>query len=152
MLSQIVGPVDFNSAAVLCVAFICLSVVATSLVVKQRSRLLLDQEFDLAKIRTRMGNRAGSDDGWNFRGRGAVQTTGRDGYRRLAATTGLDVVTHPNLVNDPAHFLKCGVADFVNCGCLQFARKDDVRGAHKAAERRLRRAARSRGVAFEMEA
>jgi hypothetical protein len=51
MLSQIVGPVDFNSAAVLCVAFICLSVVATSLVVKQRSRLLLDQEFDLAKIR-----------------------------------------------------------------------------------------------------
>lgn len=50
MLSQIVGPVDFNSAAVLCVAFICLSVVA-SLVVTRRSRLLLDQEFDLAKIR-----------------------------------------------------------------------------------------------------
>ena len=79
----------------------------------------------------RMGNRAGSDDGWNFRGRGAVQTTGRDGYRRLAATTGLDVVTHPDLVNDPARFLKCGVADFVNCGCLPFARKDDVRGVTK---------------------
>jgi hypothetical protein len=50
MLSQIVGPVDFNSAAVLCVAFICLSVVV-SLAVTRRSRLLLDQEFDLAKIR-----------------------------------------------------------------------------------------------------
>jgi putative chitinase len=79
----------------------------------------------------RMGNRADSDDGWNFRGRGAVQTTGRDGYRRLAAATGLDVVTHPDLVNDPAHFLKCGVADFVNCGCLPFAQKEDVRGVTK---------------------
>lgn len=76
----------------------------------------------------RMGNRAGSDDGWNFRGRGAVQTTGREGYARLMASTGLDVVTHPDLVNDPAHFLRCGVADFVNCGCLPFARRDDVRG------------------------
>lgn len=52
MLSQIVGPVDFNSAAVLCVAFICLSVVA-SLVVTRRNRLALDQEFELAKIRLR---------------------------------------------------------------------------------------------------
>ncbi|ABE62251.1 putative glycohydrolase [Nitrobacter hamburgensis X14] len=79
----------------------------------------------------RMGNRPGSDDGWNFRGRGAVQTTGRDGYRRLAAATGLDVVAYPDLVNDPRHFLECGVADFVNCGCLPFARKDDVRGVTK---------------------
>lgn len=76
----------------------------------------------------RMGNRAGSDDGWNFRGRGAVQTTGREGYARLAGSIGLDVVTHPDLVNEPAHFLRCGVADFVNCGCLPFARRDDVRG------------------------
>jgi putative chitinase len=79
----------------------------------------------------RMGNRPGSDDGWNFRGRGAVQTTGRDGYRRLAAATGLGVVAYPDLVNDPRHFLECGVADFVNCGCLPFARKDDVRGVTK---------------------
>ena len=32
----------------------------------------------------RMGNAAGSDDGWNFRGRGAAQTTGREGDARLA--------------------------------------------------------------------
>jgi putative chitinase len=76
----------------------------------------------------RMGNRSGSDDGWNFRGRGAVQTTGRDGYARLAEATGLDVIAHPDLVNDPAHFLECGVADFIICGCLPYARKDDLRG------------------------
>jgi putative chitinase len=74
----------------------------------------------------RMGNAAGSDDGWNFRGRGAAQTTGREGYARLAKATGLDVVNHPDLVNDPARFLECGVADFINCGCLPFAKADDV--------------------------
>lgn len=76
----------------------------------------------------RMGNAAGSDDGWNFRGRGAVQTTGREGYRRLAAVTGLNLIDSPDLVNDPHHFLACGVADFVLCGCLPFAVADDVVG------------------------
>lgn len=74
----------------------------------------------------RMGNASGSDDGWNFRGRGAVQTTGREGYARLAKATGLDLLNHPDLVNDPNHFLECGVADFILCGCLPFAKADDV--------------------------
>jgi hypothetical protein len=38
----------------------------------------------------RMGDRLGTDDGWNFRGRGAVQTTGREDFQRLARATGLD--------------------------------------------------------------
>jgi putative chitinase len=74
----------------------------------------------------RMGNALGSDDGWNFRGRGAAQTTGREGYARLAKATGLDVLNHPDLVNDPNRFLECGVADFILCGCLPFAKADDV--------------------------
>jgi putative chitinase len=74
----------------------------------------------------RMGNASGSDDGWNFRGRGASQTTGREGYARLAKATGLDLVNNPDLVNDPKRFLECGVADFILCGCLPFAKADDV--------------------------
>lgn len=74
----------------------------------------------------RMGNKLGSNDGWSFRGRGASQTTGRDGYERLAKATGLDVVNHPDLVIDPKDFLLCGVADFINCGCLPYAKKDDI--------------------------
>lgn len=76
----------------------------------------------------RMGNRAGSDDGWTFRGRGAAQTTGREGYARLAKATGLDLVAQPDLVNDVRHFLACGVADFVACGCRPYAERDDVLG------------------------
>jgi putative chitinase len=74
----------------------------------------------------RMGNRAGSDDGWTFRGRGASQTTGREGYERVRKATGLDVVAHPEWLIDPRYFLLCGVSDFVNCGCLPFAQADDV--------------------------
>jgi putative chitinase len=76
----------------------------------------------------RMGNARNSDDGWTYRGRGAAQTTGRDGYQRLARATGLDVVADPDLVNDPRYFLLCGVADFINCGCLAYARADDIVG------------------------
>ena len=74
----------------------------------------------------RMGNRAGSDDGWSYRGRGAAQTTGREGYARLAALTGLDLLNDPELLIDPRYFLLCGVADFVACGCLPFAQADDI--------------------------
>lgn len=74
----------------------------------------------------RMGNRSGSDDGWNFRGRGAAQTTGREGYTKLSQKVGLDLINHPELLNDPDHFLECGAADFVICGCLPYAIKDDV--------------------------
>lgn len=68
----------------------------------------------------RMGNRPGTDDGSDFLGRGASQTTGREGYEKLAEKTGLDLVNNPDLINDPANFLECGVADFIICGCLAY--------------------------------
>jgi len=74
----------------------------------------------------RMGNKIGSDDGWNFRGRGGSQTTGRDGYERVKKQTGLDVVGNPDILITPEYFLDCAVSDFVNCGCLPFAKKDDI--------------------------
>lgn len=74
----------------------------------------------------RMGNKTGSNDGWNFRGRGASQTTGREGYTKLSAKVGLDLVNHPEIINDPKYFLECGAADFVLCGCLPWARKDNI--------------------------
>jgi putative chitinase len=75
----------------------------------------------------RLGNRIGTDDGWNFRGRGGSQVTGRENYQKLAQRVDLDLVNNSDLVNDPQHFLECAVADFVICGCLPFAIQDDVR-------------------------
>lgn len=74
----------------------------------------------------RMGNAPGSDDGWNFRGRGGSQTTGREGYERVKKQTGIDVVAHPEYLIDPKYFLRCAVSDFINCGCLPYAKADDL--------------------------
>ena len=76
----------------------------------------------------RIGNRVGSDDGWNFRGRGGSQVTGRDGYDKLGRKLGLNCINEPDLVNNPLHFLECAVADFIISNCLSFAEDDDVRG------------------------
>lgn len=79
----------------------------------------------------RMGNVVGTDDGWKYRGRGASQTTGKEGYQRVAKNTGLDVVNNPDLILDPKYFLLCGVSDFINCGCLPYAKADDVENVTK---------------------
>jgi len=61
----------------------------------------------------RMGNaKAPSTDGYDFRGRGFIQTTGRAGYAALATRTGLDLVAHPELLVDPNHAFDCAVAEF----------------------------------------
>lgn len=74
----------------------------------------------------RMGNRRGTDDGFNYRGRGGTQTTGHDGYAALAEVTGLDLLSDPDLVNDTRYFLESAAADFVKCGCLPFAKRGDI--------------------------
>ena len=76
----------------------------------------------------RMGNRPGSEDGWNYRGRGGSQVTGREGYTKLGEKNGLPLIDKPDLVNDPQNFLECAVADFIISNCLSFAEDDDVRG------------------------
>lgn len=75
----------------------------------------------------RMGNRVNSDDGWNYRGRGATQTTGHDGYEKLGQKLGIDLLGKPELVNDTRWFLEAGAADFVLCGCLMPALSDDIK-------------------------
>jgi putative chitinase len=88
--------------------------------------------FDVA-YGGRMGNAPPpSDDGYNFRGRGLSQVTGRDGYAKLAEKTGLDLTNNPDLLSDPACTLECGVADFILCGCLPHAEQDDILGVTRA--------------------
>lgn len=79
----------------------------------------------------RMGNRPDSNDGWNYRGRGGCQTTGRNGYARVSKATGLDLINNPDLVVEPRYFLECAVADFIACGCLPYAEQDDIVGVTK---------------------
>jgi putative chitinase len=76
---------------------------------------------------SRMGNHGTNTmDGWNYRGRGFCQTTGREAYTNLATLTGLDLVNHPELVNDPQYVMQIATKDFAQCGCIPYAQRDDV--------------------------
>jgi putative chitinase len=86
----------------------------------------------------RMGNAPPpSDDGWNYRGAGLSQVTGREGVAKLNAFlkahgADFDVIENPSLIIDPEHTLECGVADWIVCGCLPHAQKDDLIGETRA--------------------
>jgi len=53
MLQWIVGNVDANSAAVLIMLSICLCVAGTALIVRRRTKVDVEHEFDLAKMKLR---------------------------------------------------------------------------------------------------
>jgi putative chitinase len=94
---------------------------AQALAMQHQPHLIANQAYN-----GRMGNRLGTDDGWNYRGRDGVQTTGRDAYAKLGKLMGLDLLTNPDLVNTPEHFLEAALVDFVTiCGCLPYAERDD---------------------------
>lgn len=94
-----------------------------AIALQHQPRLIADEAYD-----GRMGNHVGSDDGWNFRGQGLSQVTGRNGYEAVAKKTGLDVVNKPELLIAPDTALECGVADFILCGCLPYAERDSEIG------------------------
>ena len=76
----------------------------------------------------RMGNRMGTNDGWDYRGRGLAQCTGRNEYEAVKNMTGIDVLTNPTFLSDPKYAFECAVAIAKKCGCLPFAEKDDLEG------------------------
>ena len=86
----------------------------------------------------RMGNQPPpSSDGYDFRGAGLSQVTGREGVLKLQEAIkdhggSIDIIDDPGVIIDPAHTFECGVADYLVCGCLPHAERDDTLGETRA--------------------
>jgi putative chitinase len=74
--------------------------------------------------RFRLGNTQ-EGDGWKYRGRGLIQTTGRNSYRRFHHED------DPDVLNDPKVGLEAAYGEFVESGCIRFADADQVEEVRK---------------------
>lgn len=75
----------------------------------------------------RMGNGPPStQDGWRYRGRGVLQTTGRDSYRRYGDRIGVDLVGQPDVLVEARHVLRPALADWVDKNLNVAADSNDI--------------------------
>lgn len=80
--------------------------------------------------RNKLGN-VHNGDGWRFRGRGVMHTTGREGYARATAVTGVDLIADPDKLSDPALSLVVACRYWADRGCNAKADADDIEGVTK---------------------
>jgi len=76
---------------------------------------------------SRLGNQKGTDDGWIFRGGGDFQTTGRSNYKEEGDHIGVDLETHPELIEVPRFAAWSACYEFKMRSCNQLADKRDMK-------------------------
>jgi len=77
------------------------------------------------------GNRMGngppeSGDGFRYRGRGPLQTTGKSAYRKYGKRMGVDLVASPDLILDPRYILLPSLYEWQDGNLNAYADKDDA--------------------------
>lgn len=81
------------------------------------------------------GGRLGNEepgDGWDYRGSGLMQTTGKDNFAQVARLTGVDVVKHPDLLRTFPGALEAAAIYWDKRGINKLADRNDVTGVTKA--------------------
>ncbi|HSH98889.1 MAG: glycoside hydrolase family 19 protein [Methylophilaceae bacterium] len=81
---------------------------------------------------SRLGNGdVASGEGWKFKGRGAIQITGRDNYQAMSLTLYGDKTTlilYPDLLEKPKDAIRSACSFWKQCGANKYADKGDFDG------------------------
>ena len=81
----------------------------------------------------RLGNNTEeSGDGWRYRGRGVIQTTGLSNYRACGTALGLDLVASPELLEQPLEAFRSAGWYWKSRNCNSFADSGDFVGLTRA--------------------
>ncbi len=76
----------------------------------------------------RMGNgNEQSKDGWKYSGKGFIQITGKDNYKKLSESTNIDFLNHPELLLEEVNSLIAALWYWKKIKGNEFADKDDVK-------------------------
>lgn len=77
------------------------------------------------KMARMLGNTQAGD-GWRFRGNGMLQLTGRESHERIGTLIGVDLVEHPEQLEDPKISFTVAAAEFRALKAIAPADADDV--------------------------
>lgn len=77
----------------------------------------------------RMGNRAGTDDGWVNRGSGILQCTGAENMEGGAEAFGISVAEYADRLRNPATAFDCAVELYVRLGAPKYAASGNIEGS-----------------------
>ena len=81
----------------------------------------------------RMGNGSvESQEGWKYKGRGLIALTGKSNYAELTLNTGIDFISNPDLLKEPAYALISACFFWKSNNLNRFADKKDILSLSKA--------------------
>jgi len=96
--------------------------------IQHNEKAIFERVYNLPKspkLAKELGNRIPGD-GFNFRGNGDLQLTGRASHERIGKLIGEDLVNHPEMLADPKISFRVACAEFKALGCIPWAKKDNT--------------------------
>lgn len=98
--------------------------------VEQGTKSYFENRYGTGELAKRLGNKSKAD-GFNFRGRGLIQITGRYNYGLYKEYCGYDVVNNPDLLAKPLGAIRSAMWFWKKNGLNELADKDDVAAVTK---------------------
>jgi putative chitinase len=109
------------------------------------------EAYDTGRLAANLGNTPEKDgDGQRYKGRGLIQITGRTNYKLCGAALGLDLIRHPELLEEPVNACRSAAWFWKSNGLNELADRAEFRkitrrinGGYNGIDERLKYHARA---------